>query len=229
MASFKTNGSISDFQQYVRDVFSYSNDIMYPSLREMVIQKQRFLMRALKGIRKKDVNKTKLNLVITFSWFMSVCNRLHIDIEDEVWKRFPYMCSYCAHCPCVCKIKKVQTRRKVKTNMKLKPKSLKEYQSMFNNIYPSSGRSVADAGVHLAEEMGEVAEAINNYLGNRDRKMLIPIKSEMADFVSCLFGVANSISCDMEKELVKVCKNNCHVCHKAPCQCTFESVMNFKS
>lgn len=100
---------------------------------------------------------------------------------------------------------------------------------MFAKIYPPAGRSLADAGVHLAEETGEISEKICAYLGEHKNKQFEEIKNELADWISCFFGVANSAKIDMAKELTKFYKNNCHICHKAPCVCNFSFVAKFKS
>ena len=100
---------------------------------------------------------------------------------------------------------------------------------MFNAIYPPENRKLVDAGAHLAEELGEVSEAAHNFLGQHHKSQFAEIKSEIADLISCIFGVANSASIDMAKELEKMFKNNCHVCHKAPCVCDFSSVSKIKT
>jgi NTP pyrophosphatase (non-canonical NTP hydrolase) len=95
---------------------------------------------------------------------------------------------------------------------------------MFQAIYPSQARSLEDAGIHYAEEMGEVSEAIHNYLGQHRKKLFSEIGLEMADYVSCAFGVANSANIDVATELEKLFYKNCHVCHKAPCVCSFTAI-----
>src|SRR5207245_1528727 len=138
---------------------------------------------------------------ISFSWLMAVANRLHIDLETEVWKRFPGLCSYCGRQPCACKQTKPKNRQKITKGVGTRPKSLADNQIMFEKIYPSSSRSLADEGVHLAEEMGEVSEAIHNYLGQHKEPLFDEVKLEMADYVSCLFGTANSSYFDVATEL----------------------------
>jgi NTP pyrophosphatase (non-canonical NTP hydrolase) len=186
-------------------------------------------MRALKGIRKGDENKLKTNLLISLSWLMAIANRLHIEMEDEVWQRFPYICSYCGKLPCACKATKSSKRVRIKVDHTKRPHSLLSFQKMFSEIYQPSSRTFHEAGVHLAEEMGEVAEAVHNYLGQHLEKQFHEVKIEMADFVSCIMGVANSANIDVSKELEMMYSNNCHVCHKAPCACKFSAVASLKS
>ena len=150
MAQVKLNTTIKEYQQFVQDIYGLSNS-RYFSVQDMLTNTERFMTRGLKGIRKGDNEKTKLNLIISFSWFMSMLNQLHIDIEEEVWKRFPYACSYCASCPCECKAQKIQTRQKVTIDKNKRSKTMKEFQKMFNEIYPASARTLDHAGVHLVE------------------------------------------------------------------------------
>src|SRR3989344_9123097 len=101
MHSLPKTASLSDLQQFVSSVYSLPDDRLY-SIWDLLTQQQRFAMRALKGIRKQNMEKLKVNLLISLSWMIAIANRLHIDIEEEVWIRFPALCSYCGNVPCVC-------------------------------------------------------------------------------------------------------------------------------
>jgi NTP pyrophosphatase (non-canonical NTP hydrolase) len=195
----------------------------------MLANVERFMTRSLKGIRKGDNEKIKLNLMISLSWFTSIMNQLHIDIEEEIWKRFPYVCSYCASCPCVCKEQKIQTRQKITIDDKKRPKTMEEFQEMFNKIYPASSRTLDHAGIHLVEEMGEITEAILNYRGNHNDEDFKNIVLESADLMSCIMGVFNSLKINLAKESSIIFSENCHVCKKAPCNCSFLDIIGFKS
>jgi NTP pyrophosphatase (non-canonical NTP hydrolase) len=228
MLSVSPGITIKGFQEFVNKVYGLPNNRHY-TMWDMFTHIQRFTMRGLKGIRKGDSKKTKTNLLIAFSWFMSLLNRLHLDIEEEVWKRFPYLCSYCGTCPCSCKEQRVEKRRKVPVNNSKRPATLKDFQEMFEKVYPSTKRTLEHAGVHLAEELGELSEAMLAYKGGHKDPDFENIMLEAADFFSCIVGVFNSLRIDIARELSTTFNNNCHVCHKAPCECSFKSVMGFKS
>jgi len=228
MASFRRNQNLSKFQELIAEVYTLPDDRLY-SVWDLVTHQQRFTMRALKGIRKKDLKKTKLNLMIAFAWQMATANRLHINLEEMVWKRFPALCSYCGKKPCSCKESKVTKRHKVVSIKSQKPNSIPEMQKMFDEIYQSDQRTAADAGVHLAEEMGEVSEAVLNYLGQHQQKQFDEIKEELADYVSCFFGVANSLSIDIGRELEEMFYKGCHVCHLTPCVCDYTKVAQLQT
>ncbi|MEK7547008.1 MAG: hypothetical protein AAB536_02415 [Patescibacteria group bacterium] len=228
MFSFKKTGTLKDFQKFIDNVYSLNDDRLY-SIWDILTQQQRFTMRALKGIRKGSKEKLKINLLISLSWVMAMANRLHIDIEDETWRRFPGVCSYCGNKPCVCKKIKPSSRLKPKINDNSKPKNLQEFQLMFNEIYPPEGRNLEHAGIHLAEEMGEVSEVFHNYMGQHQQKQFNEVKQEIADFISCVFGVANSAGINVSEELSGMYQKNCHVCHRAPCVCKFSDVAQIET
>lgn len=228
MASFKKSGTIKDFQKFIATVYALPDDRLY-SIWDLLTHEQRFSMRALKGIRKNDIEKIKKNILIALSWLMAIANRLHIDVEDEVWARFPRRCSYCGKIPCACKTIKASARARFKRDNMLRPHGLGAFQNMFAEIYSPEGRTLAEAGVHLAEEVGEVSEAIHNFFGQHQQNQFEEVKLEIADLVSCIFGVANSARINIAKELEDMYVNNCHVCHEAPCVCGFSEVSKLKT
>lgn len=228
MASLTTRSSLTDYQNFVGEVYDLPDDRHF-NTSDMLANMERFLMRGLKGIRKKDEGKVKINMIIASSWLMSLLNQLHIDIEKETWDRFPHVCSYCASCPCVCKERKVIQRKKITRNDAQKPTSISGFQKMFEEVYPSSRRTIQDAGIHLAEEMGELSEAVLLYRGLRKQIDFDNMKLEAADLMSCFMGIFNSLQLDFAKELALHFHDNCYRCHKVPCVCTFVDVMNFKS
>lgn len=228
MAQFHKDQNIVDFQRFIEEVYALPDDRLY-SIWDLLTHVQRFAMRALKGIRKGNAEKLRVNLIISFSWLMAIANRLHVSLEEEMWKRFPALCSYCGGKPCECKTVKPSVREKITIDHKLRPRTLSETQALFQEIYPSSSRTLPDAGVHFAEEVGEVSEAIHNFLGQHHQKQFDEIKLEMADFVSCFFGIANSAEIDVAEELAAMFQNGCHVCHKTPCVCSFSEVVQIKT
>lgn len=226
--SVKMDTTILEYQDFVKEVYGMPNERHF-SMEEMLSNIQRFAMRALKGIRKGDVDKTKLNLMISLSWFTSTLNRLQINLEDAIWKRFPYVCSYCGNLPCVCGKEKIENRKNIISDETKKPETLADFQLMFSEIYQPNQRSLEHAGVHLAEELGEFSEAILSYRGSHREEIFNDITEEAADLFSTMMGVFNSLDINVAEELSKTFTSGCHVCKSAPCKCDFEFVMNFRS
>lgn len=228
MATVKANTTIQEYQDFVEEVYGVPNDRHFDTS-SMLTNIQRFVMRGIKGIRKNDKDRITHNLLIAQSWFMSLMNRFHINLENAVWNRFPYLCSYCGSCPCACKAQKVKARVHIVPNKEKMPETYENFQAMFKEIYPASTRSIEHAGIHLAEELGELSESVLKYQGTRDDQSLTEITNESADFFSCLMGVFNSLEFKTTQELSKLFSNNCHVCKKAPCECTYAFVTQFES
>jgi NTP pyrophosphatase (non-canonical NTP hydrolase) len=228
MFSIRPDTTIKEYQDFVREVYGLPNDRFFSSW-DMLTSTERFTMRGLKGIRKGDRDKTRLNLLISLSWLTSMMNQFHIDIENEVWKRFPYLCSYCASCPCVCKKEKVEIRQRVFIDGKKRPKTLEGFQEMFRKIYPPESRTLEHSGIHLAEELGEFGETLLAYRGGHKGADFNKIPPEAADLFSCFMGVFNSLGMNVAKELSIMFSNNCHICHKAPCACSFKYIAEFES
>lgn len=228
MPDLSRNATIREYQGFVRDVYGRSNQRHF-SLGDMLSNVQRFSMRALKGIRKKDYAKTRKNLMISMSWFMSTMNQLHIDVEEGVWKRFPYLCSYCASSPCSCREDGIKERKKVPVDDSRKPSNIEGFQKMFRELYPPEKRTIEHAGVHLAEELGEFSEAILAYRGGHNEESFEGIVQEAADVMSCFFGVFNSLDIGIADDLSEMFSEGCHECGRIPCQCDFNSIMNYRS
>ncbi len=226
--SLSKGDSLRTYQNLISDIYDIPGGRNFSAF-DILSHQQRFTMRTLKGIRKNDPKKIKRNLLIALSWSVGISNRFNFDIEELVWKRFPFLCSYCGSAPCKCKDSKPTERAKPKRGDSLKPKSISGLQQMFEKIYPSAGRNLQHAGVHLAEEMGEVSEAVVAYTSEHKKRQLIDVENELADYFSCLFGVANSSQIDVEKEAVKMFSKNCYICHKAPCVCSISFINKFNS
>jgi len=222
------NHSIPQFQNLIYELYASPDDRLF-SIHDMVSNQIRFTMRAIKGIRKSDKVKLRKNLLIAFSWLAAIANRLHIDLDKVIWHRFPYLCSYCGQKPCVCKKNKIKERVKIIGRNAIKPGTMTGFQKMFTQIYPPASRTLTDAGVHLAEETGEVDETIHIYLGEHQNNQFLKIENEIADWISCMFGAANSAGINIGNELEKHYSNNCHACHNVPCTCNFSFVAKYKS
>lgn len=225
--SLKPGSSLQELQRANHQIYGLVDDRFY-DVWGLLSNQERFMMRAIKGIRKGDKEKLRVNLNLATSWFLAVMNRLHIDLDDAVWNRFPYLCSYCGENTCQCKKIKPTKRAELTIDTSKHPKTLSEYQEMFEKIYPHSGRNLEHAGIHLAEEQGEVSEAFQVYIGQHNEEGFKEIIEESADYFSCVIGIYNSAEIDFEKEMLELYSNNCHVCHNVPCTCDFVTVAKFK-
>lgn len=228
MATVSSDASLHDLQQFVLEVYGVPDDRHF-SLIGLLSNQARFTMRTLKAIRKGQGHRLQYNLAVALSWAMAVANRLHISAERAVAERFRSGCYYCQGIPCRCETaydKQRTARRRLRAVYK---RPISTLQGYFAEIYPPQSRTLQDAGIHLAEEMEEVTEAAHAYLGSHQRLRFREIESELADFVSCVFAVANSAGIEIADELAALYRDNCHVCHMLPCSCKYSKVVAFRS
>lgn len=224
----KKNPTLKDLLATSYQVYGIPNDRDF-SMWEIFSNQEKYLMRALKGVRKGDIKKVEENLIIATSWFCSIINRMHIDLEKAIWERFPYTCSYCAQTPCACGTLKPRKRPLKITPKGKRPTLIRSYQEMFAKIYPVGKKTLTEASIHLAEEHGELSEAIQVYYGSHKEKAFQYIADEAADYFSCICGVCNRADINLEKELQNFFFHNCHACGRAPCVCGFDKVSSYQS
>jgi NTP pyrophosphatase (non-canonical NTP hydrolase) len=141
-------------------------------------------------------------------WFFPLLARFKIaSVEELVFLKYPYTCPYCRKTPhkdSLCKtvrgtkptVNHEALAGEYARNNSRRPKSLTEWQRMFQEIYP---RGAADANARstlgLFEEIGELAEAIRVF--DRFPKFFV---GEAADVFSYLMGMANEYSLKVEME-----------------------------
>lgn len=220
--------SVSQLQSFMKDVY-YLPNIRHFEAGEMLDQIQRFAMRGLKGIRKGNPVKANKNFVVSLSFFISLLNRLEINLEEITWDRFPAKCSYCGNSPCTCKIEKVVVRQRIFADISQKPLTLNDFQKMLEKIYPSSSRTLEHAGVHLAEELGEFSESLWAYRASKSQEDFEHVELEAADYFSCILAIFNSLSLNLAEELAKMYPRNCHACGNSPCTCDYAMIKNYNA
>ncbi|MGH7782360.1 MAG: hypothetical protein ACREO5_00725 [Candidatus Binatia bacterium] len=140
-------------------------------------------------------------------WYFPLLAKLRVrSVEELVFRKFPYVCPYCRLAPhddTPCKrargtmrtVDHPALRRHYEINREIRPITLREWQAMFQKIYPRDlddrGRSV----IGLFEELGELAEAVRVF--EQHPKYFA---GEAADVFSYLMGIANELSVRMAQQ-----------------------------
>ncbi|HEX5682744.1 MAG TPA: diguanylate cyclase [Ideonella sp.] len=190
--------------------------------------------------RTSDADGSRDYLAKIFGWYCALANRLSIDLEDTIWQKYPGVCPRCLEHVCNCErtpkdIDPAKLAVLAASHRHQKPRSLREWQTMFANIYrsPSGGETIAPSRDRLAmvfsrmaEELGEVAEAI--LLDDAiDHDVGLVVRNEMADLCAWIFALANNLQfvdpTATGVTLADVSWNlyggKCHRCQKLPCIC----------
>ncbi len=139
-------------------------------------------------------------------WYFPLLAKFRVaSVEELVFRKFPNACPYCRECPHVdakCKAVKGTSRtvdhdaleRKYVQNSDHRPYGLRDWQDMFNRIYPRTPDDTSKSVVGLFEELGELAEAVRVF--DRFPKFFA---GEAADVFSYLMGLANEYSLQREQ------------------------------
>lgn len=134
-------------------------------------------------------------------WYFPLLAKLRVkSVEEIVFRKYPYVCPYCRKAPHedrICKtvrgtdatVDHSSLRVFYESNKPRQPKSLDDWQHMFQIIYPRSLDGGARSTLGLFEELGELAEAVRVF--ERYPKYFA---GEAADVFSYLMGIANEYS-----------------------------------
>jgi len=127
---------------------------------------------SLLASEKKKLNVSPIEyLSKAIAWWLALCGKLGINsVQEMLWDKFPYRCPYCQlgrHDDKLCKAKKSSTHgpdwkflREIGENQ-TRPAKIKEWQQMFESIYPTNQTDDYKAiFARLVEELGELSEAI---------------------------------------------------------------------
>lgn len=218
---FIAHSNIADLQKTNHDIYGLVNDRNYPT-EHLLACLHRHVTQVLKAVRKNKLEDLSYHLCMAVSYSCAIANRLHVDLEDQIWNCFPGYCPYCNECPCVCRERAIE-RSKREVPLRSRPTSIGGWQTMFADIYQNK---LQDSAMHLAEEMGELAEALRNYQATHSSLWFEKITEELVDLVTNIFAVANCTYINLELELVKYFSHGCPKCSQVPCYCGYVTVDN---
>jgi NTP pyrophosphatase (non-canonical NTP hydrolase) len=177
------------------------------------------LSMAHKAVRRNNTTILPYHLCMGLSWTLALANNLKIGLEDEVWKKYPGRCPHCTGNPCRCPARAETRSVGVSPTAERRPTTFREFQNMFAQIYPNNN-SLDSAG-HALEEVGEVAQALDHWLGRREPDMFDRVISELVDVIAhiCAIAICNKI--DLTTEMAKLFADGCNRCHLPECDCGF--------
>lgn len=214
------NASLEIFQGLNWKIYQVNDDRHCGSAFDIISYLHRDITRILKAVRKEKHEGLGKRICVTISWAFAVASRFHINVADEAWKRFPGCCPYCKGASCVCK-ERASSRQTV-TAARDRPISLRDWQAMFAAIYPNN--KLQDSVMHLAEEIGELSEAVRNFFAVHSDDSFSNISEEIVDIFANILGVANCLDFDVAALLADYYKDGCPKCHQSSCKCGYVAV-----
>jgi NTP pyrophosphatase (non-canonical NTP hydrolase) len=208
--------SLTDFQALNQGIYGVQNDRNFEAA-DMASRIHSYITRVLKAVRKNNTEHACYHLAMGFSWSLALANRLHINLDDQMWERFPGYCPYCLKTPCSCKERAEE--RGQRQPIGERPTTLRQFQNMLRGIYPNN--TLKDAAMHLAEESGELGENVEFFRGTHDPEHFNEIVIELVDVVTNICAVASCLGVDLAVEMEHNMGDGCPKCHESPCGCGY--------
>lgn len=228
--------SISEFQGYFKGLFGNSNkDRNVEYIYSYLTRNCSYLSRSI--LREGD---NKNYFVKSFSWLFALSEKLEINLEEALRKKFPDVCPYCISSPCICaetakKPPQYKAEWEIKRELEHKYLALTNFQPAgsfsinnavlsVNKIYPANRAVWAAYGStyhfsRLFEEIGEVHEAYGAFVSNE--RTIANTRDELADVFAWLlsaWGIQNKET-PLSDALIEYYYEGCPVCRSNPCKC----------
>jgi NTP pyrophosphatase (non-canonical NTP hydrolase) len=228
--------SVSDFQDYFRKLFGEANkDRNFEYIYSYLTRNCSYLSRSI--LRSGDNKKF---FIKSFSWLFALSEKLEINLEEALRKKFPDVCPYCISSPCICaetskKPPSYKAEWEIKRELENKYNAIINRQSdrylsinnavtSINKIYPANRAVWAAYGStyhfsRLFEEIGEIHEAYGAYASKE--RTIANTRDELADVFAWLlsaWGIANK-ELPLSDVLIEHYYEGCPVCRSNPCKC----------
>ena len=131
-----------------------------------------------------------------FKWFSILYEKsgIRLPVSNIIWNKFPGICPYCKCSPCGCMFSKKRFNydellRKAEETRANQPKTLDDWQNLFEKIYSRNGAYKMEKNVsHLFEELSELSEVHRLHFIETDKDL---VGMELADVFSWIIGFAN--------------------------------------
>jgi pyrimidine deaminase RibD-like protein/NTP pyrophosphatase (non-canonical NTP hydrolase) len=171
-----------------------------------------------------------------FAWWFALCGKVGVkSVAAMLWGKFPHVCPYCQREPHdldECMMRKERSRgpdwaeleRIGAQSIERQPRTLAEWQRMFDSIYRgSTTEEYAKTFAKLAEEVGELAEALRVFPAAPGYFL-----SEASDVFAWLMKLNNMVEgklprsergLALQRTLADAYPSRCRDCNSAVCTC----------
>ena len=208
--------SLKDFQEMFADIYKERNKRNY-STEELLIRINEEASKIDKMLRRSDSSDEAKNLSRLFAWILAFANQAEIDVEKAIWHKYQRICPYCGkeeNCMCITlgtKPQKWCRNREAECEI---PRSLTEWQKMFDKIYGNINKMLwkIQVWLHVHEEIGELSEAYR--LGQ-----IKSMQEELADVFAWFMAFYNKSKIDLASVIYERYPGKCDVCREEKCQC----------
>lgn len=193
------------------DIYSIPDDRLY-SVEDQLYNHQKFLKNYFKI-------QDKLDLIVSIAWLLALLNRLHIPIEELLWRRYAYKCPRCMDIPCNCSNNPVTKLHKTGRPPSRKPENLDRWQEIISKIYPQS--STADLEKMIFDLLEDLNSIFRLFVREKKKAQFKELEIKTTDYVANMIRLFNLAGLCISREYSELFKDGCYVCHETPCVCNY--------
>ncbi|MFA7244182.1 MAG: hypothetical protein WC080_02765 [Patescibacteria group bacterium] len=218
MRTNEENLSLNDILLRIEAIYQVPDDRLY-SVEDLLYNHQRFLTAYMEEQNKNRLPEAFNNMMVSFAWLFAFVNRFHIDLPENLWKRYSYKCPFCLEIPCICNELEPQKSQKTGRPPSRKPQDISEWQEILLKIYPVS--KVKNYHLKLRSKFEELMSAFRAFVREKRKSRFREIEILTADYFVMLLRIFNYFKIDFKDEFLAMFKDGCHVCKKTPCECNY--------
>ncbi len=225
--------SVEGFQKMFRYIYYEVNERKYKKDDELIDRLMEEIACLTEYARKDRRAAFIRKTADIFSWHMGVCNRLGVDIQEALWRKYPGVCPYCLkEKDCICGTEhpkiadaELKLRRLRRERRGREPKTLAGHQALHRRLY--SWQHDCELPIiivaHMVEEIGEVSYAHRHFVMAEDtvqkNRFWDNVCEELTDVLSWMFALANRLEFDLADTVWEYYPYECADCHEGPCIC----------
>jgi hypothetical protein len=207
--------TINDLIQKIDAIYGVQDDRLY-DLEDHFYYERKFLLRYLDA--KNNENKTT-NFLTSLAWFLGVIRRFHLNLDKDLFSRYPYKCPFCMDLPCSCQNIKNGVAQKTGRPTSHKPKNLDEWQKLAAKIYRHD--NLADLSLEILKTQDKLHYLFRSFHRTLGKTKIKDISHLTSDYFMLVLRLFNLLNKDLSKEFKKMFGNGCYVCHNSPCTCYY--------
>lgn len=201
-------------------IYGIPDDRMY-DLDDIFYYHQKWLLRYVDDKKHSRTDSAWKNFLITTAWFLAIINRVHLDLEQILYKRYSWKCPFCLELPCQCDTdKKGRKSRKTGRPAGIKPATITAWQVLIEKIYPAS--SLGFKNLAILQSQDQFHQTFRNFRRESSHRSLRQIEIASADYFVEILKIANQFKFDLGNNYKELFSDGCFVCHKSPCGCFYQ-------
>lgn len=207
--------TIQEVLDKINGIYANQDDRLY-ELEDIIYYHQKFLLRFFEKKAQNDKTGMTECLHSASTWFITLLNRFHIDLERNLAKRYSYKCPFCLEMPCVCQGKGLP--QKTGRPVSRQPQTLREWQELIAKIYPQNTNNL-DFDILLKQD--RLHHLFRHFRKQMGKTLIKDIETNCADYYVSILREFNALGLDAAKVFTQYYQDGCYVCHQTPCQCFY--------